>query len=120
MDKERFLKQSTLLKVLKQILQDPEMLRQVSDAAFDAVDQDQSGTLERNELMDVLRNVAFDMSVKMPTDGDIDAVLKMVDNDGDGVVDRDEFFELINKVLLKMYDAEEELQRTIAENSQQS
>jgi len=59
--------------------------------------------------MDVLWNVAFDMSVKMPTEGDIDAVLKMVDDNGNGVVDWDEFFELINKVLLKMYDAEEEL-----------
>ena len=81
----------------------------VSDAAFDAVDKDQSGTLERDELMEVLKNVAFDMNMKMPTERDIDAVLKIVDDDGNGVVDRDEFYDLINKVLLKMYDAEEEL-----------
>ena len=50
------------------------------------------------------------MSVKMPTEGDIDAVLKQVDNDGDGDVSKDEFFELITKVLHKLYEAEEEIQ----------
>jgi len=59
--------------------------------------------------MDVLKNVAFDMKVKSPTEGDVDVVFNMVSNNEKGVVDKEEFFELINKVLLKMYDAEEEL-----------
>jgi Ca2+-binding EF-hand superfamily protein len=71
----------------------------VSDGAFEAVDTDKSGELERDELQAVLKNVAFDMSVKMPTDGDVDAVLRQVDNDGDGNVSKDEFYELISKVL---------------------
>ena len=48
----------------------------MSDLAFDAMDIDNSGYLEKDELTEVMRDVAHDMKVKPPTDGDIDAVLR--------------------------------------------
>lgn len=42
-----------------------------------------------------MRNVAFEMKVKPPTDGDIDAVLKELDEDYDERVSKDEFVQLI-------------------------
>jgi Ca2+-binding EF-hand superfamily protein len=85
----------------------------VSDLAFDAVDLDGSGFLEKNELSDVMRNVASEMKVKPPTDGDIDAVLKELDEDFDERVSKDEFLSLIVQVLKKMLESEEDLQTTI-------
>ena len=81
--------------------------------AFDAVDLDGSGFLEKNELSDVMRNVASEMKVKPPTDGDIDAVLKELDEDYDERVSKDEFLSLIVQVLKKMLESEEDLQTTI-------
>lgn len=85
----------------------------MSDLAFDAVDLDGSGFLEKNELSDVMRNVASEMKVKPPTDGDIDAVLKELDEDYDERVSKDEFLSLIVQVLKKMLESEEDLQTTI-------
>ena len=95
---------------------DPEQMRKVSDAAFEAVDEDGSNSLDRSELRAVAMNVAFDMSIKTPTDGDVEAILDEIDTDGDGVVDKDEFFVLIQRVLKTMYDSEVELQFLINNN----
>ena len=63
--------------------------------AFEAVDIDDSNCLDKNELSTVMRNVAHEMKVKPPTDGDIDAVLKELDENSDDVVSKDEFLSLI-------------------------
>lgn len=85
----------------------------VSDLAFDAVDIDGNGSLDKDELTEVMRNVAGEMKVKAPTDGDIDAVLRELDEDFDGIVSKDEFMALIIQVLRKMLESEEDLQASI-------
>ena len=85
----------------------------MSDLAFDAVDLDGSGFLEKEELAEVMRNVAYEMKVKPPTDGDIDAVLRELDENYDEKVSKDEFVQLIIQVLKKMLESEEDLQKQI-------
>lgn len=84
-----------MLRTLEIILAQQDKIKIVSDLAFDAVDVDDSGVLEKNELTDVMRSVAYEMKVKPPTDGDIDAVLKELDENDDGEVSKDEFLALI-------------------------
>ena len=81
--------------------------------AFDAVDIDGNGALDKEELTEVMRNVASEMKVKAPTDGDIEAVLRELDEDFDGNVSKDEFMALIVQVLRKMLESEEDLQNSI-------
>jgi len=81
--------------------------------AFDAIDVDGSGFIEKDELSEVMRDVAQDMKVKPPTDNDIDAVLRELDEDYDEKVSKDEFVQLIIQVMRKMLESEEELQRNI-------
>ncbi len=81
--------------------------------AFDAVDIDGNGSLDKEELTEVMRNVASEMKVKAPTDGDIEAVLKELDEDFDDNVSKDEFMALIVQVLRKMLESEEDLQNSI-------
>lgn len=90
-----FEKKSNLLKTLEIILAQQDKIKIVSDLAFDAVDLDGSGFLEKDELAEVMRDVAADMKVKPPTDGDIDAVLRELDEDYDEKVSKDEFVQLI-------------------------
>ena len=73
------------------------------------MDLDGSGFLEKDELTEVMRSVAYDMRVKPPTDGDIDAVLNELDGDMDYKVSKEEFVVLIVNVLKKMMESEEEL-----------
>ncbi|CDW89409.1 transcription initiation factor tfiid subunit 5-like [Stylonychia lemnae] len=111
-----FEKKSNLLKILEIILAQQDKIKIVSDLAFDAVDLDGSGFLEKNELAEVMKNVAYEMKVKPPTDGDIDAVLRELDEDYDEKVSKDEFVQLIIQVMRKMLESEEDLQKQI--NSQ--
>ena len=46
-------------------------------------------------LVAIVRDVASDMKVKPPTDGDIEAVLRELDEDYDERVSKDEFVILI-------------------------
>jgi Ca2+-binding EF-hand superfamily protein len=47
----------------------------VTDMAFEAVDQDGSGKLDKYELGHVLRDVAKVMNINPPSDNDVTAVL---------------------------------------------
>lgn len=59
------------------------------------MDLNGSGDLDKDELSEVMRNVAYEMKVKPPTDGDIEAVLKELDEDYNNKVSKDEFLTLI-------------------------
>ena len=107
---------SSLLKVLQIILTDVDTISLVSDAAFDAVDVDGSGFLEREDLSTVMKNVALDMKVKPPTEAEVEALLKELDEDFDDKVSKAEFVKLIEMVLRKMLESEEDLQNSINMN----
>ena len=80
-----------MLKTLEIILSFQDKIKIVSDLAFDAVDLDSSGYLDKEELSEVMKNVAYEMKVKPPTDSDIEAVLKELDENYDEKVSKDEF-----------------------------
>ena len=106
-------RRSNLLRTWEIILAQQDKIKIVSDLAFDAVDIDGNVSLDKDELTEVMRNVAGEMKVKAPTDGDIDAVLRELDEDFDGIVSKDEFMALIIQVLRKMLESEEDLQASI-------
>ena len=51
----------------------------VTDMAFEAVDADGSGQLDKSELGEVLRDVARQMNINPPSDNDVAAVLQELD-----------------------------------------
>ena len=86
----------------------PDKINLISDMAFEAIDEDCSGNIDKTELGDVLRRVAVNMGIIQPTDNDLSALLSELDQDGDNMVSKDEFAFLIIKVLEKMQATEEE------------
>ena len=60
-----------------------------------------------------MQTVAYDMNVKQPSESDVEAVLREVDEDYDELVSKEEFVMLIERVLMKLLESEEELQKTI-------
>ena len=69
---------------IKDILNDKDKLFKLAKAAFDAVDTDKSGYLERNELEAVMSSVSSEFDFDQPSKEDVDEILKEVDNNGDG------------------------------------
>jgi Ca2+-binding EF-hand superfamily protein len=101
-----------LLDSLEQILEMEDSINIVTDMAFEAVDADGSGQLDKIELGQVLKDVAKVMNINPPSDNDVTAVLQELDQDDDAEVSKDEFVHLILQVLRKMKESEEEFQRT--------
>ena len=58
-------------------------IRLISDMAFEAMDADESGQIDKTELGDVLRDVALDLGINIPSDNDLAVVLYELDQDGD-------------------------------------
>ena len=98
-----------MLECLEEILAMEDKLNIVTDMAFVAVDDDQSGSLDKQELGVVLKEVAVKMNITPPSDNDVTAVLQELDQDDDAQVSKDEFVHLITQVLKKMKESEEEL-----------
>ena len=106
---------SPILEVLEHILAMKKKIKVVSDMAFEAVDDNDSGQLDKDELGITLKSVAKQMGINAPSENDIMAVLGELDQDDDAEVSKEEFEYLIVKVLEKMAESEVELQNTIAE-----
>ena len=87
----------------------------MSDLAFDAVDLDESKSLDQDELNIIIREVAKEMRVKPPTDNDIESILQELDEDGSNEIDKEEFVKLINLVFEQMLGNEVELIKSIKE-----
>ena len=81
-------------------------VKAISDLAFDAVDDDGSESLDSEELMGIMKEVAHSMRVTPPTENDIDFMLKELDANADGTVDKEEFLDLLMLVLDKMFESE--------------
>ena len=113
-------RKSNLLRTLEIILSQKDKIKIVADLAFDAVDADGNGYLDKAELSDVMRNVAGEMRVKPPTDGDIEAVIRELDQNCDQQVTKEEFYKLIKRVLKKMKESEKDLQDSINVQAQAS
>ena len=68
---------------MESILNMKDKIRLISDMAFEAMDADESGQIDKTELGDVLRDVALDLGINIPSDNDLAVVLYELDQDGD-------------------------------------
>jgi len=68
------------------------MIRDI-DAIFDSMDEDNSNTIDTDELSGAISKLGMKM-----TNNALDAMIKVVDENGNGVIDRDEFHELVRLI----------------------
>ena len=109
MDDEQYVR-SSILDSLNNIFSMKDNIKLLAALAYDAVDKDMNGSLDLNELGEVLRKVAEDLNLHIPTDNDIIAVLGELDQDNDQEVSKEEFESLIVKVLQRMAESELEIE----------
>lgn len=93
---------------MRDVVKDQEKLKKFARAAFEAIDTNKSGYLEREELEAVMRGDLSDMKEKKPSKEEVDEVLRELDHNGDGRVSLSEFQVLIEQVLNVMAQEEEE------------
>ena len=89
-------------KVIRDILNDENKLNKVAKGAFDEVDTDRSGKIDKSELDKVIEIVCKDMGAVPPTHEECMEVFNYLDTDESGKIDFDEFKVLIKDVLNSM------------------
>ena len=81
------------------ILYNPNQLDKLVQVAMKTVDTDGSGSIDKSELGNIMRQVAVDVGDDDPSDLDVDEVFKEFDKDQDGKINYEEFREIIVRVL---------------------
>ena len=89
---------------IRKILNEPNLLEQVTKRCFDSVDTNQSGRIETKELKDILIQISMDFKAEPPTDEEVKGVLDQLDTDHSGTVELKEFEVLIADLLKAMLD----------------
>ena len=81
------------------LLNDPEQLRELTLQTFAFVDADNSGRIERSELLKALTNIANEAGLEPPTEEKVDKTLAELDKDNSGSLDPEEFQVLVVSLL---------------------
>ena len=81
------------------ILNNPELLDQVTRAAFNEVDTDKSGSVTQDELEALIKNIAQQSNIAPPSKQDIQDAMKALDTNNDGKVSYEEFKVLVVMIL---------------------
>jgi Ca2+-binding EF-hand superfamily protein len=87
------------------ILNDDAKLTEITKAVFAEVDKDGSGEIDKAELKVAMATVAREASIEVPSDAQVDEVLKALDTDRSGTVSVEEFKILIKEVLKALKDS---------------
>ena len=96
-----------MVEAIKEILADDEAINRITKLAFDKIDVDGSGRLDKKELETIMLRISADMGVEPPKPQDIEEVFKGIDKDDDGFIDYAEFSLLIKNILLSLIKNEE-------------
>ena len=77
---------------LKGLVEDEEKFNQYMDTAFDKVDVDKNGYLEKNELRQLVQELVQKLKkdTNVPEDK-VQSALELIDTDNDGKVTKEEF-----------------------------
>lgn len=79
-----------------------EQLRQAVDAVFGAFDADNSGTLDPNEVYNLISAALKNMDPpcnREPTKEEVQALVQATDTSGDGKISKMELFNIFKKVM---------------------
>lgn len=91
---------------LREILEDKQKLDWLCKTAFDVVDTDKSGFLDKIELEAVMFSVASELSMTKSSKDDIDGILKQLDKNELGKVALPDFRVMVEQLLAQIVEEE--------------
>lgn len=91
-------------KVIRDVLNNPAILKRVTRVAFDKIDSDHSNSIEVEELTKKMIQLAQEIGVPIPTKNEVKIVMDAIDADGSGKIEFEEFQALIKSVLQSLLD----------------
>lgn len=92
---------------LKEILNDKKKLDWLCKAAFDVVDTDKSGFLDKIELEAVMFSVASELGMPKSNKDDVESILKELDKNDIGKVGLNDFRIMVEQILKEIVEEED-------------
>ncbi len=86
------------------IVNEDDLLDEITKIAFDSVDTDKSGYIDSRELEKILAQISSDMEAEPPTKEDVKEILKDLDANDNGKIEIDEFKKLVKNILTALAD----------------
>ena len=77
-----------------EILKNPSKLEKITNTAFNTVDTNGDGCIQREELEDIMRTAASDLGIEKPSKDEIKDVMKEMDPESKGYLSKEDFAEL--------------------------
>lgn len=87
---------------IKDLLSDRNQIERLTKLAFDMVDTDSSGYIDRNELEAVMTSIGLEMDFDGASKEDVDEIIKELDTDEDGKINYAEWKNLVIEILTVM------------------
>ena len=86
----------------KKILEDEEKINEIAKVAFDNVNTDKSGAIDKTQLESMMNQIFSDLSNELPTKKEVDEVFDYLDSNKKGSLTFDDFKVLIKDVIKSM------------------
>ena len=80
-------------------LSDPNFVKQMAKEIFEAADEDNSGFIDRGELVKFINYYSAEAGMRIPTSKEIDKIIYTFDKNHDGKISLEEFTNFIGMVL---------------------
>ena len=89
-------------KELKSLLENEHKFNKFTETTFNSVDKDKSGSINAEELFEILYKISTDIGANPPSREDLKEVIIHLDTDRSGEIDLVEFRTLIRDILKTM------------------
>lgn len=95
------------IREIKDILENEEKLKAVSDSLFEQKDTDKTGFIEEKEFITIVTEFSQTMEIPPPSEGDVKSMIESLDSNNDGKFSKDEFVVFLRLLLQALLDSME-------------
>ena len=88
----------------KSLLENEEKINEIAKIAFDNVNTDKSGKIDKSQLEALMNQVFSDLSNELPTKKEIDEVFDYLDSNKKGSISFEDFKVLIKDIIKNMIE----------------
>ena len=95
---------SELKKQILAMINDDKIFGQLAQEAFNSVDKDSSGSIDKAEFKECAIQVAKGFGLDNPEEAKIEEIYKKLDSDGNGDIDFDEFKKYVKEIIFNILE----------------